>query len=57
MFGSFKSMIREDDAATMVEYALLISLVALVIIATAHEVGRSLDRIFDSARDAIRGSN
>jgi pilus assembly protein Flp/PilA len=54
---TFKSMILEDDGATMVEYGLLLGLIALVALVAIKDVGRAVDRIFDSARDAIRGSN
>jgi Flp pilus assembly pilin Flp len=55
MTGTFESMIREEEGATMVEYALLLSLVALVVMVSAHEIGKNLDRVFDAARNAIRG--
>ncbi|HTA53303.1 MAG TPA: Flp family type IVb pilin [Candidatus Acidoferrales bacterium] len=55
MTAIFHSMIREEEGATMVEYALLLSFVALVVILSAAELGKNLDKVFDAARNAIRG--
>ncbi len=55
MTGTFESMIREEEGTTIVEYALLLSLVAVVVILSATELGKNLDRVFDAARNAIRG--
>lgn len=51
----FRSMICEDDGATMVEYALLIMLIAMVAYVSLLEIGHSVDRTFDSVRNELRG--
>jgi Flp pilus assembly pilin Flp len=55
VFAAFKAMLREDQGAAMVEYALLLALIALVAFTSIKDLGRSLDRAFDAARDAVRG--
>ncbi len=53
VFGAFKAMLREDQGAAMVEYALLLGLIALVAFTSIKDLGRSLDRAFDAARNAL----
>ncbi|HLY03587.1 MAG TPA: Flp family type IVb pilin [Candidatus Cybelea sp.] len=55
MMGIFGSMMREDEGASMVEYALLLCLIVLVVLTGASDLGKSLDRVFDSVREALRG--
>jgi pilus assembly protein Flp/PilA len=39
MYNAFKNMIQDDDGATMVEYALIVSLIAVVAIVGVKLVG------------------
>lgn len=56
MILAFKSILIGDEGATMVEYALMLGLVALVAFMGVKELGRNLDHIFDAARDAVRNA-
>jgi len=53
MLHSFISMIREDDGATMVEYGLLVALIALVAIGAVTTLGTNLSGLFNSAATSI----
>ena len=44
--GCLGSLGREDDGATAVEYALMVSLIALVIIAAVTAFGLSVSGLF-----------
>ena len=40
---------RKDDGATMVEYGLMLALIALVCFAVVQTVGVNLNTVFDNA--------
>lgn len=44
---------RDDEGATAVEYGLMVSLIAIVIIAAVTLVGTNLDAIFDQIAAAL----
>ena len=46
MFHTLKSMIRDDDGATMVEYGLLVALIALVALGAIQTLGGNLSTMF-----------
>ena len=41
------SFLREEDAPTMVEYGLLVALIALVALAAIEVVGGGISRLFE----------
>ncbi|MBT2500743.1 Flp family type IVb pilin [Agromyces sp. ISL-38] len=47
------SIRREEDGATAVEYGLMVSLIAVVIIAAVTAIGVNLDLIFDAVAAAL----
>lgn len=54
MVLALKSMIREDSGVTMVEYGLLLALLAMVAMIGAQFLGIKLSELYDAAEDAIR---
>jgi len=44
--GHWNRFIREEDGATMVEYGLMVALIAVVCIAAVTLVGTSLSTLF-----------
>ena len=44
--GHWNRFIREEDGATMVEYGLMVALIAVVCIAAVTLVGSSLSSLF-----------
>lgn len=48
MFASLKAMVRDEEGATMVEYGLLLALIALVALAAVQLVGTNLSSLFNS---------
>ena len=47
------SMRRQDKGATAVEYGLMVSLIAVVIITAVTTLGKNLDTVFKAAGAAI----
>ncbi|MGD9704275.1 MAG: Flp family type IVb pilin [Acidimicrobiia bacterium] len=43
----------EDEGATMVEYGLMVSLIAIIAMAGAGVLGIAIDAIFDAAAAAL----
>nr|WP_035836230.1 Flp family type IVb pilin [Cryobacterium roopkundense] len=48
------SMRTEDEGATAVEYGLMVSLIAVVIIAAVALIGTNLDAMFDVVGTKIK---
>jgi pilus assembly protein Flp/PilA len=53
MFKNFKTMIRDEEGATMVEYGLLVALIALVAIVGVTALGTGLNTLFGHAATAL----
>lgn len=49
----FKHLISDEEGATMVEYALMVGLVAIVVIAGATLLGTNLNSKFDSVATSV----
>lgn len=48
-----KRFLENESAATMVEYAVLIALIATAVIATVYLIGIELDNSFERARQCF----
>lgn len=48
MLTTLKSMLRDDEGATMVEYGLLVALIALVALAAVKTLGTNLSGLFST---------
>ena len=46
MLSFVKNFVREEEGATMVEYGLMVALIAVVCIATVTLIGGSLNTMF-----------
>ena len=44
---------RREEGATMVEYGLMVALIALVVAATVYAVGGGLDTLFGDVEDCV----
>ena len=56
MITTLKTMIRDEEGATMVEYGLLVALIALVAIVGVALLGTKLNNLFSStAQLHLRG--
>jgi Flp pilus assembly pilin Flp len=52
-----RSFLIEDDAATMVEYALLIALISLVVALTLLNIGTAVKTKFSSVSSCLTASS
>jgi pilus assembly protein Flp/PilA len=53
MFTNLIAMIRDEEGATMVEYGLLVALIALVAIVGVTLLGTNLNLLFNSAAGSV----
>ena len=53
MIKTLKSMIRDDEGATMVEYGLMVALVAVVCIVAVKLLGTNLSTLFNTVAGSI----
>jgi pilus assembly protein Flp/PilA len=53
MLSTLKSMIRDEEGATMVEYGLLVALIAMVALAAITVLGHNLSSLFSTVAGTI----
>jgi pilus assembly protein Flp/PilA len=53
MFKKMINFFKDDEGATMVEYALMLSLIAIVCITAVGLVGTQAEIIFDDSATAL----
>ena len=57
MLQTLKSMIRDEEGASMVEYALLVGLIAVVAVVAVLALGQGITGLFSSANNCVGGLN
>jgi pilus assembly protein Flp/PilA len=53
MINSFKSMIRDEEGATMVEYGLLVAFIAIVALVGVKALGTNLNTMFSNVGTSV----
>jgi pilus assembly protein Flp/PilA len=53
MLTTLRSMLREEDGATMVEYGLLVALIALVALGAIQTLGINLSSMFTNVGTSL----
>jgi pilus assembly protein Flp/PilA len=53
MITTFSSMIRDEEGATMVEYGLLVALIAMVALAGVSILGTNLKTLYTNVGGSI----
>lgn len=53
MIKTLTTMLREDDGATMVEYGLLIALIAMVALVAVRTLGTSVSTLFNTVAGSV----
>lgn len=53
MLTTLNTMLRDDNGATMVEYGLMVTLVAMVALAAVQLLGSNLSGIFNNVASSI----
>ena len=55
LMGGMRNKLHREDGAVATEYALLLVLIALAIIAAATALGLAIAGVFDSGSDTLGG--
>jgi pilus assembly protein Flp/PilA len=53
MLSTLKSMIRDEEGATMVEYGLLVALIAMVALGAITVLGTRLQALFNTVANTV----
>lgn len=53
MITTLKSMIRDEEGATMVEYGLLVALIAMVALVAVQALGTHLSSLFSTVASSV----
>lgn len=53
MLTTLTTMLRDDDGATMVEYGLMVALVAMVALAAVKLLGSNLSSLFNNVATTL----
>lgn len=57
MMGLLKRLLYEEDGQSMVEYGLILALVAIVVIAVLSAMGGQLQSLFDKVKGKLQEQN
>ena len=53
MITTLKTMIRDEEGATMVEYGLLVALIAIVALLAVTAIGKNLSTLFNTVAGTL----
>lgn len=53
MVATLKAILRDDEGATMVEYGLLVALVAMVALGAVKVLGTNLSALFNTVANTV----
>ncbi len=53
MLNAFRSMLRNDEGATLVEYSLVVALIAGVAIVIIGNLGKSINSLFGTVKSSV----
>ena len=53
MLTNLISMVRDEDGATMVEYGLLVALIAMIALVAVTTLGKNLSTVFSSVATSV----
>jgi pilus assembly protein Flp/PilA len=54
MFGSIKRFLQNEEGATMVEYGIMVSMIAVVCLAVVAAIGDGVFDSFDQTNTAVQ---
>ena len=55
MFGKFWERVRKDEGQGVSEYAMLLVLLVLIVVATVHALGTNAQQVIDRVNTALHG--
>ena len=57
MLNAFRSMLQNDEGATLVEYSLVVALIAGVAIVVIGKLGGSINALFQNVKTNVDSAN
>jgi pilus assembly protein Flp/PilA len=57
VLNAFRSMLRNDEGATLVEYSLVVALIAGVAIVIIGKLGQSINTLFGTVKTSVDSAN
>jgi pilus assembly protein Flp/PilA len=54
--GGFRSFVNDEDGATMVEYGLMVALIAVVVAVAAATLGTNISTLFGNVATTVSGA-
>jgi pilus assembly protein Flp/PilA len=57
VLNAFRSMLRNDEGATLVEYSLVVALIAGVAIVIIGKLGQSINTLFTTVKTNVDTAN
>ena len=55
MFSKFVERIRGDEAQNVSEYAVVVALLVLIVVATVHALGMNAQQVINKVNTALHG--
>jgi len=56
MINKMKSLFSDEEGATMVEYGLMVALIAVVVAVAAGTLGTAIKDMFGGVEDSVSGA-
>lgn len=53
MLTTLKSLLRDEEGATMVEYGLLLAFIAIIVFGAVQVLGQNLSSVFNSVSGTV----
>ena len=57
VFSSLREFVRDDEGQDLLEYALLVALIALVCVVAVTDTGTQVNTVFQKIKDALVTAN
>jgi Flp pilus assembly pilin Flp len=55
MFGRLWAKVREEEGQNVSEYAVILVLLVLIVVATVHAIGMNAQQVIDRVNTALHG--
>lgn len=57
MFNLIKKFYKDESGATMVEYALIVALIAIAVASTVYFLGQEMNTLFSEVKDCVANAS
>jgi pilus assembly protein Flp/PilA len=56
MLNTLNMLVRDEDGATMVEYAIMVALIAIVSIGIVTLLGQNVSKVFNTVNSSVQNA-